>query len=177
MVSQQLKTWPADEQVTQNIDIKEGHLLVVRAGVTNVELNIQLLNDNAIALLHMHKGMFRQYKSNVISFYVPLWRSKICNGDHLHLIEGVLCALQWLCNEHDGVSNHRRLECLLNRLFRRRSKKSLKLRLTGLCEENSQVTGEFPAQKANYAERVSIWWRNHMWLGNKPSPTCHDTIT
>ena len=33
-------------------------------------------------------------------------------------------SLQWCDNERDGVSNHRRLECLLNRLFRRRSKKT-----------------------------------------------------
>ena len=30
--------------------------------------------------------------------------------------------LKWRHNEHDGVSNHRRLNCLINRLFRRRSK-------------------------------------------------------
>ena len=37
-------------------------------------------------------------------------------------------------NEGDGASNHLRLDCLLNRLFRRRSKKTSKLRVTGLCE-------------------------------------------
>ena len=29
--------------------------------------------------------------------------------------------------------------------------------LAGLCEGNSPVTGEFPAQKASNAENVSIW--------------------
>ena len=43
-----------------------------------------------------------------------------------------------------GVSNHRRLDCLLNRLFRRRSKKALKLCVIGLCERSSPVAGEFP---------------------------------
>ena len=52
--------------------------------------------------------------------------------------------LQWRHNEHNGVSNHQRLDCLLNRLFRRRLKKTLKLRVTGLCEGNSPVTDEFP---------------------------------
>ena len=42
-------------------------------------------------------------------------------------------------------------------LFGRRSKKTSKLRVTGLCE----VTGEFLAQRANNAENVSIWWRHH----------------
>ena len=41
--------------------------------------------------------------------------------------------LQWRLNERDGVSNHQPLDCLLNCLFRRRSKKSSKLRVTGLC--------------------------------------------
>ena len=70
-------------------------------------------------------------------------------------------SLQWRHNEHDGVSNHRRLECLLNRLFRRRSKKTSKLCVTGLCEGNPPVTGGFPSQRASYAEYGSIWWRHH----------------
>ena len=73
----------------------------------------------------------------------------------------VCCPLQWRHNEHDGVSNHRRRDCLLNCLFRRRSKKRPKLHVTGLCEGNSPVTGEFPTQRANNAEDVSIWWRHH----------------
>ena len=38
------------------------------------------------------------------------------------------CALRWRHNDHDGVSN---------RLFRRRWKKTSKLRVTGLCAGNS----------------------------------------
>ena len=34
-------------------------------------------------------------------------------------------------NERDGVSNHRRLECFLNRSFRRSAQKTSKLRVTG----------------------------------------------
>ena len=37
-------------------------------------------------------------------------------------------------------SNHRRLDCLLYRLFRRRSKKRPKFHVTGLCEGNTLVT-------------------------------------
>ena len=44
---------------------------------------------------------------------------------------------------------------------RRKSKKTSKLRLTGLYEGNSPVTGEFPAQRVSNAENVSIWWRRH----------------
>ena len=35
------------------------------------------------------------------------------------------------------------------RIFRRRSKKTSKLRVTGLCAGNSPVTSEFPAQRAS----------------------------
>ena len=67
--------------------------------------------------------------------------------------------LQWRHNERDGVSNHQPHQCLPNRLFRRRSKKTSKLRVTGLCAENSPATGEFPARMTSNAENVSIWWR------------------
>ena len=60
--------------------------------------------------------------------------------------------LQWRHNGRDGVSNHQPHHCLLNCLFRRRSKKSSKLRVTGLCAGNSPVTDEFPAQSASNAE-------------------------
>ena len=70
-------------------------------------------------------------------------------------------SLLWRHNEHDGVSNHQPHDCVLNRLFRRRSKKTSKLRVTGLCVGNSPGTGEFPTQMASNAENVSIWWRHH----------------
>ena len=69
--------------------------------------------------------------------------------------------LQWRYNEHEGVSNHQPHDCLLNRIFRRRSKKTSKFRVTGLCEGNSPVPGELPAQRASNAENVSISWRHH----------------
>ena len=69
---------------------------------------------------------------------------------------------RWRHNECDGVSNDRRIDCFLNPLFRRRSKKISKIRVTGLCEGNSPVTGEFLSQRAaSNAENVSIWWRHH----------------
>ena len=49
--------------------------------------------------------------------------------------------LQWRDNWRDSVSNHQPHDCLLNRLFRRRSKKTSKLRATGLCAGNSPGTG------------------------------------
>ena len=70
--------------------------------------------------------------------------------------------LQWRHNEHDGVSNPQSRGYLLNRLFRHRSKKTSKLRVTGLCVGNSPVTSEFPAQKTSNAENFSIEWHHHV---------------
>ena len=69
--------------------------------------------------------------------------------------------LQWRHNGRDGVSTHQPDDCLLNRLFRRRSKKTSKLRVTGLYAGNSPGTGAFPAQMASNAENVSICWDHH----------------
>ena len=68
---------------------------------------------------------------------------------------------QWRHYGHDSVSNHLPHDCLLKHLFRRRSKKTSKLRVTGICGGNSPVPGEFPAQMASNAENISIWWRHH----------------
>ena len=71
-------------------------------------------------------------------------------------------SLQWRDNDHDSISNHQPRGCLFNRLFRRRSKKTPKLRVTSpLCGEFTGP-GEFPTQRASYAENVSIWWRHYV---------------
>ena len=70
-------------------------------------------------------------------------------------------SLQWRHNGRDGFSSHQPHHCLLSRLYGRRSKKTSKPRVTGLCAGNSPGTGEFPAQMANNAENVSTWWRHH----------------
>ena len=74
--------------------------------------------------------------------------------------------LQWRHNERDGISHHQPHGCLLNRLFRYRSKKSSKLRVTGLCAENSPVTGESPHKGSvtrkmvpfDYVIMITIYW-------------------
>ena len=88
----------------------------------------------------------------------------ICSGQNYQCCcVWLIFTLRWRHNDHDGVSNHQPHDCLLNRSFRRRSKQTSKLRVTGLCAGNSPETGEFPAQMASYAENVSIWWRHHAW--------------
>ena len=89
-------------------------------------------------------------------------RNLICAA---HILVDAFCemrssfALLWRHNELDCVSNNQPCDCLLNRLLRRRSKKSSRLRVTGLCVANSHATGEFPAQKVSNAENAG--WRHH----------------
>ena len=66
------------------------------------------------------------------------WRiHKSLSLNELTLLAWIYKPLQWRHNDHDGVSNHQPHGCLLNRLFRRRSKKTSKLCVTGLCVGNS----------------------------------------
>ena len=76
----------------------------------------------------------------------------------------IKCAstLQWHHNGHGSAS-----QLFTQPLFTRRSKKTSKPRVTGLCVGYSLGTSEFPAQMASYAENVSIWWHhneNDIWL-------------
>ena len=57
-------------------------------------------------------------------------------------------------NERDGVSNHQPHNYLLNGLFRVRSKKTSKPRVTGICDGNSLVTNVFPTQRASNVEKI-----------------------
>ena len=87
----------------------------------------------------------------------------------------MLWSLQWRHNGHDGVSNHQPRGCLLNRLFRRRSKKTPKLRVTGLCVGNSPgpvysshkgpVTRKmFPFDDVIMAQFSHNCWLDFRWL-------------
>ena len=69
-------------------------------------------------------------------FLIGRWIS--CANDVYFSHDVYVCmSLQW---RHNGISNHQPHDCLLNRLFMRRSKKTSKFRVTGLCAGNSPVT-------------------------------------
>ena len=72
-----------------------------------------------------------------------------------------LKSLQWHHNERGGVSNHRGFDCLLNHLIKRRSKKTSKLRVTGLCEGIHRWPVKSPHKGPLTRKNVSIWWRHH----------------
>ena len=87
--------------------------------------------------------------------FVRIWRHDPPTIDS-HIC--VCLPLQCSHNRHDGFSNQPH-DCLLNRLFRCRSKKTSKLRVTGLC---AGVTGEIPAHMASNTF-FFISWRHHVY--------------
>ena len=89
-----------------------------------------------------------RFWSDSTPLFIMLWRRKKARHKQAW-------ALQWRHDERDSVSNHRHLYCFLNRLFRRRSKKTSMLPVTVLRKGNSPVTGEFRAQKAH--DDVTKW--------------------
>ena len=102
------------------------------------------------------KTLWKSYNNKPLSNHKWTWCLDLYM--HLSVMSTVILkffhsiTLRWRHNERDSVSNHQPQDCLLNRLFRRRSKKTSKLRVTGLCVGNSPGTAEFPAQMASYAE-------------------------
>ena len=70
--------------------------------------------------------------------------------------------LLWRHNELDGVSYPWCHDCLLNRLFRCRWRRTSKLSVTDLCEGNLPLAGEFPSQRTSNTENVYIWWLHHV---------------
>ena len=93
--------------------------------------------------------------------------NKICKKK----IRKYLSTLQWRYNGRDGISNHRRHDCLLNLLSRLRSKKTSKLRVTGLCDGIHRWPVNFPhkrpVMRKYFHLMTSSWnrqWANHMWL-------------
>ena len=77
------------------------------------------------------------------------WIPRVTVAITLQVVYHSICffcyfSLHWRHNKRDGVSNHRRFDGLLYLLFRRRSKKTFKLCVSGLCERNSSATVEPP---------------------------------
>ena len=100
---------------------------------------------------HARYLLFSLWNSNIFHNYIHCHHDMVWSVNHSTKHKAChsenFISLQWRHNERDGVSNHQPYHCLLNHLFRRGSKKTSKLRVTGLCAGNSLVTGEFPAQR------------------------------
>ena len=99
----------------------------------------------------------------------------------MHIVCVLLC-LAWFCmsrfypypllwrhNGRDSVSNHQPHVCLFNSSFRRRSKKTSKLRVTGLCVGNSPVPVNSP-HKGPVTRKMFPFDDVIMWHVNVDSP-------
>ena len=130
-------------------------------------MEIYLQIPNALVVTYHVQGMF-QNKDAVIQVYrISVFYSlRKCNTwqDNFYVETGP--TLNVLSGSHygDGImgtmtSQITSLTIVYSTMVR--SKKTFKLRVTGLCAGNSPGSGEFPAQMASNAENVSIWWRHH----------------
>ena len=108
---------------------------------------------------------------NVFWKIAAIYSQRVNRLMRLGWIHGSRISSQWRHSGRDDVPNHQTHHCLLNHLSSRRSKKTSKFRVTGLCSGNSPVTGEFFTQRASNAENVSIWWRHMLWHGTDWFPS------
>ena len=86
---------------------------------------------------HRHHQIYQIYHQKICYW----WCSDITFFCSQHIIQllSTHISLQWRHKGNDSVSNHQPHDCLLKRLFRCRSKKTSKLRVTGLCAGKSSV--------------------------------------
>ena len=92
--------------------------------LTNIEA---LWIKRAIYHYRAYRQIECEYEEITVNFF-SAWMGIVAHRSYFQTH-----SLQWHHNGHDSVSNHHPHDCLLNRLFRRRSKKTSKLRVTGLC--------------------------------------------
>ena len=85
------------------------------------------------------------YVLSLFAFGIFMWGLfqweviKYIHCDIMGMMSVWLNPLEWRHNGHGDVSNHQPHDCLLSCLFRHRSKKTSKLRVTVLCEGNWPV--------------------------------------
>ena len=102
-----------------NIFVHQLHAWRLHTSFTNLHIHTYLSNILYLQIFRYHE--------------VTINRSDCDHYDRRKPFKEIQRTLEWCHNERNGFWNHRRFECLRNRLFRRRSKKTSKLRLTGLC--------------------------------------------
>ena len=118
--------------------------------VDTFELNTPLNDKRLAGSFFIYYIMLKSYKYFYIYFRAPSGK--------------VLTALPEIALEHYNdvitstmASQITSLTLVYSTVYSRgRLKKTSKLRVTGLCEGNSPVTGEFPAQRARKVENVGI---------------------
>ena len=112
----------------------------------NIHLRQKCPRNRNLVMLNQHQGQFWVHRNTRFSLSIhDLDKvSKISNNVIMSAVASQITSLTIVYStDYSGAD------------------KKAKLRVTGLCEGNSLVTGEFPAQRASNAQNVSIWWRHH----------------
>ena len=140
-----------------------------KATLMNMDKYIMWIHDER---LHNHN---KAKHNKTVCIFLGIYCTMIACISFVAANKVVLVVSNFFLNRHLAVSNVFKThynnvimsvmasqitgDRLLNRLFRRRPKKKSKLCVSGLCEGKSPVSGEFPLQRANNAEMVSIFMR------------------
>ena len=85
-------------------------------------------------------------------------------------------SLQWRHNERDGVSSHRRLDCIPNRLFGCRSKKHQNSASVAFVRGIHRWPVYSPHKGQYNVENITIWWRHHDSNGQRDLTRFHRTF-
>ena len=99
-------------------DTADDYVEISLSVIRDAAYMVEIWNVNVIFVENIVMELVIHQKVKIVSL-----KTETCHGATLH----------WRHNDHDGVSNHQPDGCLLNRLFRRRSKKISKLHVTGFC--------------------------------------------
>ena len=118
-------------------DCRQGYVLWVACEFISVDRRRPICGQGSNNTHLVRLWIFLCQNGNIatVTTLLSLVALKGSHGDHPKSNQ-FLQTLQWRHNGHDNVSNHQPHDCLLNCLFRRRSKKTSKLRVTGLCAGN-----------------------------------------
>ena len=139
------------------------HMVWISAHILNWVKNFKIVVPDLFTNIYLVESFVR-----IIEFCV-YWQTgstrvwivwSVINSPNSSSLTTKMFRLHWRHNDHDGVSNHQPHGCFLNRLFRQIKENTKAPRRWPLCGEFTG-TAEFPAQRASYAENVSIWWRHH----------------
>ena len=108
------------------------HVLAFRLSASSQYLNHCVCNSWTISNWKVYSITIHGIVLFLTGVFAPFYMKSLAIDEAHFGNLGIYNSLQWHHNERHGVSNHRRLNCLFNCWSRRRSKKTSKLRVTGL---------------------------------------------
>ena len=126
----------ADKQTISCENINCPVAKAMTTGQIGASLRLQCLLG--LTKLHIMCNMFYHTAVKSLNAAPPPVLKVFCLTIDFHIFSEHASSLQWRQNGRDSVSDPQPHDCLLTRLFRRRSKKTPKPRVTGLCAGNSR---------------------------------------